>query len=466
MAGYLGIWAAATGRIRRAYWQEILFVMVATNAGAWFDTSALVTTVSNFPGARGKVVGVLKSFVGLSSAVFTAQYSGFFAPSADAFLLYLAVSITVVAPALGVLLNRVPLPIANAPRTPLRWATLYCCVLLTSAYLATNSVVGNVVDESKATKRALTLTLLALLAPAVAVVIGTGPLVYKVDVDPEDSLKALGPGDSAEYEYEASELAQPLLDSDAEEGGLSQGGSSSAPFAERGLSACLRSADYWLLFATCAVGMGSGLVLNNNIAQIVQALGGPADGQDVFVSLYSVGNCVGRLLGGVGSQWLLQRHGVPRPACLVAAVTLCVPVNLALAFFPSLGVLYPAALLAGTSFGGFWGVMPACTSEIFGLKSFASNYSFLQLAAAIGSYGMAMQLASRTYDAAPSDPSPPMAPPPSPGPAGAPVCYGDECFRVAFLVAAALTLVGVVTGAALTRLTRGGYAALRGKALS
>ena len=85
MAGYLGIWAAATGRIRRAYWQEILFVMVATNAGAWFDTSALVTTVSNFPGARGKVVGVLKSFVGLSSAVFTAQYSGFFAPSADAF---------------------------------------------------------------------------------------------------------------------------------------------------------------------------------------------------------------------------------------------------------------------------------------------------------------------------------------------------------------------------------------------
>jgi hypothetical protein len=45
------------------------------NAGTWFDTSALVTSVRNFPNDRGMVVGVLKSFLGLSSSIFTSIYA-------------------------------------------------------------------------------------------------------------------------------------------------------------------------------------------------------------------------------------------------------------------------------------------------------------------------------------------------------------------------------------------------------
>lgn len=44
--------------------------------------------------------------------------------------------------------------------------------------------------------------------------------------------------------------------------------------------------------------MGSGLVFLNNLGQLVVALGGAPDSQAVFVSLFSVTNCAGRLVLG------------------------------------------------------------------------------------------------------------------------------------------------------------------------
>ena len=37
--------------------------------------------------------------------------------------------------------------------------------------------------------------------------------------------------------------------------------------------------DFWLLFWACACGMGSGLVLLNNLGQLTGALGGGTDSQ-------------------------------------------------------------------------------------------------------------------------------------------------------------------------------------------
>lgn len=42
--------------------------------GTWLDTTTLVTNVRNFPNDRGFVVGVLKSFLGLSSSIYTSVY--------------------------------------------------------------------------------------------------------------------------------------------------------------------------------------------------------------------------------------------------------------------------------------------------------------------------------------------------------------------------------------------------------
>lgn len=44
--------------------------------------------------------------------------------------------------------------------------------------------------------------------------------------------------------------------------------------------------------------MGTGLAFLNNLGQLVIALGGESNGQAVFVSLFSVSSCAGRLLLG------------------------------------------------------------------------------------------------------------------------------------------------------------------------
>ncbi len=56
--------------------------------------------------------------------------------------------------------------------------------------------------------------------------------------------------------------------------------------------------DTWSLHVLVHAGMGSGLSYLNNLGQLVIALGGKSDSQAVFVSLFSVSNCAGRLLLG------------------------------------------------------------------------------------------------------------------------------------------------------------------------
>lgn len=51
------------------------WLLSAGNMGTWYDTSAIVTSVRNFPNDRGFVVGVLKSFLGLSSSLYTSIYA-------------------------------------------------------------------------------------------------------------------------------------------------------------------------------------------------------------------------------------------------------------------------------------------------------------------------------------------------------------------------------------------------------
>jgi hypothetical protein len=48
-----------------------------------------VTSVRNFPNSRGYVVGILKSFLGLSASIYTTIYVTAFAPDAVTFLLVL-----------------------------------------------------------------------------------------------------------------------------------------------------------------------------------------------------------------------------------------------------------------------------------------------------------------------------------------------------------------------------------------
>jgi len=79
------------------------------------------------------------------------------------------------------------------------------------------------------------------------------------------------------------------------------------------LPASLRSVEFWLLFATMAVSLGAALTLVNNSDAIATAAGVPSSSTSALVSLFSICNCLGRLLPWPAHVTL------PRPASLAAA---------------------------------------------------------------------------------------------------------------------------------------------------
>ena len=50
--------------------------------------------------------------------------------------------------------------------------------------------------------------------------------------------------------------------------------------------------------------------------QHVEALEAKPGAQDVYVLLFTTFNCLGRMLGGFGSEWLLHKYACPRSVVL------------------------------------------------------------------------------------------------------------------------------------------------------
>ena len=60
------------------------------------------------------------------------------------------------------------------------------------------------------------------------------------------------------------------------------------------------------------MGMGAGFTMLNNLAQIVEALGGDRQAQGVYVLLFTTVNTLGRMIGGYLPEKLLHARGTPR----------------------------------------------------------------------------------------------------------------------------------------------------------
>jgi len=76
--------------------------------------------------------------------------------------------------------------------------------------------------------------------------------------------------------------------------------------------------DFWLVMLAFSIGTGVGLMCINNCAQIAEAKG--EIHPQKFVTLVSVANTSGRMLGGTLSD-IFQNH-CPRPLCLALSLLL------------------------------------------------------------------------------------------------------------------------------------------------
>ena len=96
-------------------------MFVGVYGNCFFNTTALVTSVRNFPRSRGLLLGLLKGVVGLSGAIYAQLYNATLAPDQASFLLLLAVGPAAIAllvvPFLHPTGEGTPLP----PPTIFRW---------------------------------------------------------------------------------------------------------------------------------------------------------------------------------------------------------------------------------------------------------------------------------------------------------------------------------------------------------
>lgn len=52
------IWAGASGMLSLPYWVLVASGLLASNSLLWLDTTAIVTSMRNFPGERGSIAGM------------------------------------------------------------------------------------------------------------------------------------------------------------------------------------------------------------------------------------------------------------------------------------------------------------------------------------------------------------------------------------------------------------------------
>ena len=234
--------------------------------------------------------------------------------------------------------------------------------------------------------------------------------------------------------------------------------------------------DAWLIFGVLLQNLGTGLMLVNNLGQIVPALLPPlplnnpnretldnysntettvpvgADGQaDALVSVFSVMSCMGRLSVGVLSEHAQRHHRVPRVAFfVVGSVISCGGMSLLALADGSPFRLTAATIFTGLSFGSMNTLLPACLADSFGMAHFAENMALMAAAAApLASYLFASVLFATFYDEASREAT--TAAGGGNGGGSERECVGTACVRKIALVCGAGSLVAALLGAWLVQ---------------
>ena len=161
------------------------------------------------------------------------------------------------------------------------------------------------------------------------------------------------------------------------------------PLDVRGWS-LLPTLEFWQLFINLGLLSGVGLMTINNIGNDAQALWAHYDDsvppsfiqsrQLMHVSILSLASFVGRLLSGVGSDFIIKVLRRSRLWCLVAAGSIFAAAQICAIRIENPRNLWSVSGLTGLGYGMLYGVYPAMVSETFGVHGFSQNWGCMTLA--------------------------------------------------------------------------------------
>ncbi|KAL9062447.1 MAG: hypothetical protein Q9157_008916 [Trypethelium eluteriae] len=209
---------------------------------------------------------------------------------------------------------------------------------------------------------------------------------------------------------------------------------------------------FWQLFSMMALLAGVGLMTINNIGNDARALWFHYDDsisssfikgrQLMHVSIISIGSFSGRLLSGVGSDFVVKTLKSSRWWNLLVSSLV-----FTLAQVAALQIINPHSLwllssLTGLGYGALFGVFPALVADAFGSGGLALNWGAMTMAPVISANVFNVAY-GRIYDEHSVNSGEKMG-----GKEVGKICgEGRECYRAAYYVTLAASLVGVVVSA-------------------
>ncbi|KAG6035665.1 hypothetical protein E4U41_005987 [Claviceps citrina] len=157
----------------------------------------------------------------------------------------------------------------------------------------------------------------------------------------------------------------------------------------------LSNQSFWLLFTIMAILSGVGLMTINNIGNDVNVLWKHHDPsvtedilihyQQVHVSILSLCSFGGRLLSGVGSDFLVRSLHASRFWCLLVASLIFLLSQACALVISEPRLLGLVSGLSGLGYGFLFGVFPSIVTEAFGIRGLSQNWGFMTLAPVISS---------------------------------------------------------------------------------
>ncbi|XP_027365335.1 protein NUCLEAR FUSION DEFECTIVE 4-like isoform X3 [Abrus precatorius] len=406
--------------------QLCILIFVGQNGSTYYNTAALVSCVQSFPERRGPVVGILKGFVGLSGAIWTQIIAMIKIPDQASLIFIIAVGPAMVSFALMFIIRPVESYRQSRSSDDSGFMFIYSICLLLAAYLMGVLLLENMLDldQSIITLFPVILIILILLPIIVPIllVLFSDPKSPDEEALLEPPMLAATKSMHVVEEISTTSSAKHVVNEkhpNLEVHTLSEGPRDVFRFQARlwqavttavkkikrkngphrgedfTLSQAMAKADFWIMFFSLVMGAGSGLTVINNMGQICQSLGD--DNVNVYISVISISNFLGRVAGGYFSEVIVRNFAYPR---IVALAVIQAMMSLGLSYYALglVGQIYVVAISTGFGYGAHWSIALAAASELFGLKNFGTLYNFLTVASPTGSLFLSGVVASTIYD--------------------------------------------------------------------
>ncbi|CAM6040943.1 unnamed protein product [Sphagnum compactum] len=378
LVGYGVQYLVVSQRVGRLpFWQMGLALGLGGNSTTWMNTAVLVTCMRNFPHSRGTVTGMLKGYIGLSTAIFTQLCTALFTSEASAFLLLLTFLPAIICFVAIAFLGEVSPSCSHEEdaEEQSNFTILNTISMGLAFYLLTFTLIANFFPISPFGNKLFAQVLLLFLLAPLAV-----PFKLFFNKFTKDHSPA---------RLKVDETTTPLLLERARKIGVPALGE------DHTLLDALQTIDFWLLFFSFLCGVGTGITAINNLGQIGEAQG--YSDVSLFISLISIWGFFGRIGAGAISEYYVRKAAVPRPVWMaLSQVFLLVGYILFAVAAP--GSLYIGSIVVGICYGVHISITVPTASELFGLKHFGIVYNFLILNLPLGSFLFSGLLAGWLYD--------------------------------------------------------------------